>query len=507
MELKHATDGPTTRMRFHLLKRLQKAAKLADKFAALCAQRADDQTSLEAEAYAAYMWGSLLLERESDWQEALKRFSKAKTIYEQLGTVGTVEQRVLCRERVEELEPSIRYCKYKSGGGAQAEDLSELTNQEGPGMDILQSKLEMVMEEARAKQAASMTELPWQGRRLPVRNEKTRVCILRVDDLMKDLEGSASSPLTHERRLGIYDKVFVALQDAKKHVRDDLASAGGATAPADVADELQSLDNAVSGMLLQRTIERNQLFVEAAKAKLERQERGLPGEKGEKAARPEDLVRLYDTLLQNVSDLSDIATSVRNRKEEDVELEKACEAKQLALRASRCFYVAQSYSNAAKFAEAYVLFKRAAEQAQSASEAYRKVKRPDERDVADAQDVLSRARTQRSLVHARGCAEAARSEEAVQKGVKKLDLRDAAVKDKGERKPTLLEALDEYVPAIGAANSKEAPRIAEIPPAFQAVPCRPIVLDTALNAITFPSLEHKVKKEEKKSGLLGWFRR
>lgn len=76
-----------------------------------------------------------------------------------------------------------------------------------------------------------------------------------------------------------------------------------------------------------------------------------------------------------------------------------------------------------------------------------------------------------------------------------------------ERTPTLLESLDEYVPAIGAANSKEAPRIAEIPPAFQAVPCRPIVLDTALNAITFPTLEHKVKKEEKKSGLLGWFRR
>jgi hypothetical protein len=46
-------------------------------------------------------------------------------------------------------------------------------------------------------------------------------------------------------------------------------------------------------------------------------------------------VRLYDTLLQNVSDLLDIATSVRNRKEEDVELEKECGAKQLALRAAR----------------------------------------------------------------------------------------------------------------------------------------------------------------------------
>jgi hypothetical protein len=50
--------------------------------------------------------------------------------------------------------------------------------------------------------------------------------------------------------------------------------------------------------------------------------------------------------------------------------------------------------------------------------------------VAEAQDVLSRARTQRSLVHARGCAEAARSEEAVQRGVKKLDLRDSVRKDK-----------------------------------------------------------------------------
>jgi hypothetical protein len=67
------------------------------------------------------------------------------TIYEQLGTIGNVEQQVLCRKRVEELEPSlIQYCKYKSSGsGVQKEELSELSNQEGPGMDILQSKLEV----------------------------------------------------------------------------------------------------------------------------------------------------------------------------------------------------------------------------------------------------------------------------------------------------------------------------------------------------------------------------
>ena len=49
-----------------------------------------------------------------------------------------------------------------------------------------------------------------------------------------------------------------------------------------------------------------------------------------------------------------------------------------------------------------------------------------------------------------------------------------------------------------APGSKDPPHITPIPPIFQAVPCRPIVLDTAINAIVFPSLEGRVKKEDKK---------
>jgi hypothetical protein len=61
-------------------------------------------------------------------------------------------------------------------------------------------------------------------------------------------------------------------------------------------------------MLLQRTIDRNELFVEAAKAKLDRQERGLPGEKGEKAARPEDLVSFF--LMKRSTSCNIIPTDV-----------------------------------------------------------------------------------------------------------------------------------------------------------------------------------------------------
>jgi hypothetical protein len=66
----------------------------------------------------------------------------------------------------------------------------------------------------------------------------------------------------------------------------------------DVKEELNSLDKAVSSILLQRTMERNLVLVATAKARLIRQQHTLKEEKGEKPAKPEDLVRLYDILIQ-----------------------------------------------------------------------------------------------------------------------------------------------------------------------------------------------------------------
>lgn len=66
----------------------------------------------------------------------------------------------------------------------------------------------------------------------------------------------------------------------------------------------------------------------------------------------------------------------------------------------------------------------------------------------------------------------------------------------------LLDKLDMFESVLGPAGSKEQPRIFQVLPSFQAVPCRPIVLDTALIAIEFPSLEGRLKKEEKATGFL-----
>ncbi|MED6169352.1 hypothetical protein PIB30_020658 [Stylosanthes scabra] len=350
MEKRQLPDGPNARQRIYLIGRLRKAVKWATLFSQLCAIKADSRTSLEAEAYASYMKGNLLFEQDQNWDVALMNFKSARAVYEELGKYGDLDNQVLCRERVEELEPSIRYCLHKVGqSNLQASELLNIGDMEGPALDLFKSKLEAVMAEARSQQAASMTELNWLGHRFPVSNAKTRVAILKAQELEKDLRGSSADSTPSDKRLGIFDKIFSAYHEARGYIRADLATAGNAE---NVKDDLHGLDKAVSAMLGERTIERNLLLVKVAKSKLARRR----DDKNDKVTKPEELVRLYDLLLQNTADLSDLVSSGRDKKPEEVSFAEECECKTLAFRAERCFYVAKSYSVAGKRAEAYALY-------------------------------------------------------------------------------------------------------------------------------------------------------
>jgi len=66
-----------------------------------------------------------------------------RAVYEELGKYGDVENQVLCRQRVEELDPSIRYCNHRMGDVIKSSDLLDLSKQDGLGLDLLQSKLQV----------------------------------------------------------------------------------------------------------------------------------------------------------------------------------------------------------------------------------------------------------------------------------------------------------------------------------------------------------------------------
>ncbi|KAK9995275.1 hypothetical protein SO802_019961 [Lithocarpus litseifolius] len=486
MEKRQLPDGPNSRQRIYLIGRLRKAVKWATLFAQLCAVKGDSRTSLEAEAYASYMKGNLLFEQDQNWDTALMNFKSARAVYEELGKYGDLENQVLCRERVEELEPSIRYCLHKIGeSNLQASELLQIGEMAGPALDLFKAKLEAVMAEARSQQAASMTEFHWLGHRFPISNAKTRVAILKAQELEKDLHGPAADSLPAEKRLAIFDKIFTAYHEARSCIRSDLVSAGNAE---NVKDDLNGLDKAVSAVLGQRTIERNQLLVTVAKSKLTRRR----DDKNEKVTKPEELVRLYDLLLQNTADLSDLVSSGRDRKPEELSFSEECALKSLSFRAERCFYLAKSYSLAGKRAEAYALYCRARSLAEDALQKFRTLNENDQ-IIKELKMLCDECRSNSCIEHATGIMEEVKAPENLSKRVSNLSLTGA---DKKLEK-YLLEKLDSYESAVGDSNVKGVSRIEVFPPAFQAIPRNPIVLDLAYNFIEFPSLESRMKKEKK----------
>ncbi|MBA0548005.1 hypothetical protein Golob_019129 [Gossypium lobatum] len=487
MEKRQLPDGPNARQRIYLIGRLRKAVKWADLFSHLCSVKGDSRTSLEAEAYASYMKGNLLFEQDRNWDTALRNFKSARSVYEELGKYGDVENQVLCRERVEELEPSIRYCLHKIGGSnLQTSELLQIGEMEGPASDLFKSKLEAVMAEARSQQAASLTEFHWLGNRFPITNAKTRVAILKAQELEKDLHGPSADSVSAEKRLVTFDKVFTAYHEARSCIRSDLASAGSAE---NVKDDLNGLDKAVSAVLGQRTIERNQLLVSIAKSKLTRRR----DDKNEKVTKPEELVRLYDLLLQNTADLSDLVSSGRDRKPEEVTFAEECELKSLAFRAERCFYLARSYSLAGKRSEAYALYCRARSLAENALQKFQAHSKTDQAMIKELKTLYDECRSYSCIEHATGIIEEVKAPENLSKKISTISLTGA---DKKVEK-YLLEKLDLYEPAISESNVKAVPRIEPFPPAFQSIPRNPIVLDLAYNAIDFPSIENRMKKDKK----------
>ncbi|XP_050121221.1 uncharacterized protein LOC126598887 isoform X1 [Malus sylvestris] len=494
MEKRQVLDGPNARQRIYLIGRLRKAVKWATLFAQLCAVKGDSRTSLEAEAYASFMKGSLLFEQDQNWDTALMNFKSARAVYEELAKYGDLENQVLCRERVEELEPSIRYCLHKVGeSNLQASELLQIGEMEGPALDLFKAKLEAVMAEARSQQAASMTEFHWLGHRFPISNPKTRVSILKAQELEKDLLGSSTNSLLPEKKIGIFDKIFTAYHEARGCIRNDLASAGNSE---NVKDDLNGLDKAVSAVLGQRTIERNQLLVAIAKSKLTKRR----DDKNEKATKPEELVRLYDLLLQNTSDLSDLVSSGRDRKPEEVTFADECELKSLAFQAERCFFLGKSYSLAGKRLEAYVLYCHARSLAENALQKFQSVNDGDEQAmIKELKTLCDECRSNSCIEHATGIMEELQAPENLSKKISNINL--TGVDKKVE---FLLEKLDVYESAVGDANVKSAPRIEAFPPPFQSIPRNPIVLDLAYNHIDFPSLQHRMKKD-KSGGFLKRF--
>nr|XP_040042608.1 signal recognition particle subunit SRP68 [Gasterosteus aculeatus aculeatus] len=479
MQLKQEANTEP-RKRFHLLARLRKAAKHSEKLEKLCeSPRVDAKTKLEAQAYTSYLTGMVEFELQ-EWKLAMEAFNKCKTIYEKLASAFTEELALLYRQRVDEISPNIRYCAYNIGDQNAINDLMQM-RLTGGGGGMMAEKLEALITQARTKQAATMSEVEWRGRTVPVKIDKARIFLLGL----ADNEAAIAQTANEETKEHLYETLLAECRDTIQAVREELKSEVKQRERSTDCDNskvsnLQFLHSYLSYIKLCTLVKRNESMARTLQAKLKEPD----ADENKRGPRPQDLIRLYDIILQSLAELSTLQGL-----EDDHTFQKEVSLKTLVYKANRCFFIAQSYVLVKKWSEALVLYERVLKYAK---EVQSKTKNLNNslKDLPDVQELIAEVNAEKYSLQAAAILDTDETAEVPSQ---------THVKDN----TPLCNRLETF--RLEPALVGKQPNLVQFPPDFQPIPCKPLFFDLALNHVAFPPLDDKVEQKGK-GGLTGYIK-
>jgi len=486
MQLKFESNSdalPDARKRFHMMNRLRKANKYSEQLHLICrdSDKVDARTKLETQAYHCWIAGTLHFEHSSvcktaktNWVEAKKQLTQAQQIYESLCTAVGEEKGSLFRQKIEEIAPILRYCVYKIGDSGAGDDLLEIrTAGRAVGTD-----LDSLVSQTRAEQAKTLQDVEWRGRNMSVKGPKVRQFLLSYQESGAELSRATKS----DDKVVIYERLLLECKDALQVLRDELiedpefrsrqqVSEGKVSSQHFLYTYLQFLRHSV-------TVSRNLALIDGMRAQLEGREK--PAE-GKKTAKPQDVVRMYENIIQNLTDVTSLAGL-----EMDDDLAADTESKVTFYRAFRSYYIAQAYIAAQKWPEAMAVFQRSSQYSARAR-----------RDPLLGQTLkndlveLERAIEGRQfMAHANSILET----ETVTDQVATMGI--------AKKKP-LIDRLDQYYEDPDLVKGKSG--LISFPPEFEPIPCKPLFYDLAQNHIAMPSLEEKIAVPGVAARGSGWF--
>eukprot|EP00188_Purpureofilum_apyrenoidigerum_P000066 Plantae.Rhodophyta-Purpureofilum_apyrenoidigerum.ctg10239.p1 GENE.Plantae.Rhodophyta-Purpureofilum_apyrenoidigerum.ctg10239~~Plantae.Rhodophyta-Purpureofilum_apyrenoidigerum.ctg10239.p1 ORF type:complete len:607 (+),score=147.43 Plantae.Rhodophyta-Purpureofilum_apyrenoidigerum.ctg10239:252-2072(+) len=440
--------------RKYVVRRFRKAAKLAEKLATFTKEIGDDRTVLEAEAYAAWMSATSLLEREN-WTAALKKFLQAQKVFEGLARAFGSENR-LYQDRLEELKPSIRFCQWSArGSGEDTAVMMDMDSAVSPRMDdVLAAKINDALAVSRKAQAESFGSVEWCGKTLPIRIEKLREAILEAREAIHTME----QEMDLEKKAASYDKIFIAFNDAGRIVSKRVAEIRGAKDGDGISQkdeerlkEFEQLGEYITYSRLRQTIARNTLLLDRL---------------DKSSSKPDDFVRLYETLRQNSQEILDLDGVISHE-----DTRRTSEAELTKFAALRCFYLAKSYQRSGQWAESTALFRRAEMLLNDVAPMCERAADKDAKFVRDkAKDCVRFL----ARVHAQGVLENAQLVKDVKTHMTIVDANNEDSVLRSKNFTSFVEISEE-----GLING----RIYRLPPRLRAVPCKPVSFDIAVDGI------------------------
>lgn len=380
---------------------------------------------------------------------------KAQVVYDKIASTLPDDEQGPYKQRVEEISPSLRYCAYNIGD-EKVVDILELRSQG------LLDTLDTLTSQAKEKRAEEIMEVKWQGMKVLIRNEKIKLFLISI----KNLDETISKAENTQARIDILEQMLVDCRDAVSVARDEVRL--GTTGS-------QLLLTYLLYIRLTRTIQRNECLIEQAR-------------------KSQDIVRLYEIILQQMTELKDL-TGLENNKGYQTEISNLA----ALYRSFRCYHLAKTMVITRRWREALVLYKLSLKYSTQVidskiGEVYKKKALKLRNDVngeiyvAQAQCVIDETHEEPAP----------------------FPITKAPPKNK---KP-LIDRLDEFTEDSQILTKN--PNLVNLPPSMEPISCKPLFFDLAHNLLEFPDLTDKIESQQAKpkagssgmsgfvKGLFGW---
>ncbi|KAL2267710.1 hypothetical protein VTJ83DRAFT_4987 [Remersonia thermophila] len=533
------TKGMTSKTRSHIVSRLEKAARVADKLAEALASDlsgASPTDVLDARAYAALLKGAALFERQS-WEPCLKSYAVSRIIYSALATSakGDVFRDLLS----ETVDPSIRYAAYQAKI-PRTQPVPAIArkafDQADPALaDQVRAVNPAALDDGGSDASKDApTTLTWRGREVKIEDAAIAAAWAAVGTARAQLaENLASAGALHPKDMAAaYDGILTASQDAvdaTKQAIDELRAEGVPQGDARM-QSLQITRTAVSYEMISWRIGRNRVLVgdndgaslefgptSRRKKKSDEPEgdRRKDEAPGRQIARLKEKVVLYDGVLQSLESIRELP-GIAN----DEGLTRRLDGTSQYFTALKSLAIARSHAIAGNPVNALALIQHALHLTQAAipslSGSSDATDSPRNIQVTSHDTTFLRDTLTGELHRARALVEIFNAAAAQQP--------PSSQQQQGQPSLPLSARLSDY-PASGAVDLSN---IVTYPPRLETFPVKPLFLDTAWNYITYPAPPGKAaaegrtaspapaaakkdepkveaKEEEKKPARKGWF--
>jgi len=445
-----AASQMNPRWRRHSINRFAKAVKSARQLEALCKIHGDQRTQLEAEAYASFLEGTWLVEKES-WEEALAKVKLCRRLCERLGLASEAAEAAMFKAKAEELAPMLRECKYNLGMDYDADD---------PDEDLAKTS---------RTTRQDLSELSYRGRGLAIPSEKIKGKLLKCLQMASSLkvDSSEGSAVVIEK----YGELSAEFGDVLRDIHTDMINAGS---DEDLAAEWRLLEAFARELSISMNVERNIMLLESHIRKLDPLE-DICSLEARKACRPEEGVRYCDLLAEDLTSLSGlpdtgdaaIATSVSS----------SLGAYRATVANCRCLFLSLCYMSVGKALEAASLM----------DMLHARV--PDSSLDESPAEPLGRLHPLFERVH-RG-----------------LPVQVARWRCRGLARLCSAEAGDSKAKGEISKQLEDFAELAAFPPGFRDIPCKPLLFDLAFPSIVAPDMSSLITRkgagEGQQKGLLG----